>query len=474
MADSKSYYTRDTLNSLVSSQGRVLEVLGQIAVVEFDTNPPRIHDVLEFEEDKSIKLEVWASASPLSFYCIILSPQTKIKRGMAMSNSGESIKIPVGNQVLGRVLDIFATPHDGKQKFDENFFRPIFSKELSFDEVLAPSEILSTGIKAIDFFAPLFKGGKGGIFGGAGVGKTILLTEIIHNVVVLNRSKSVSVFTGVGERIREGHELFQTLEESGVLPQVALLLGQMGENPAVRFRTALAGVTMAEEFRDVGKKDVLFFIDNIFRFAQAGYELATLMNTLPGEGGYQATLASEVGRFHERLVSTQHGSITTIEAIYVPSDDIADPAVQSIFPYLDSTISLSRNVYQEGRFPAMDLLSSTSSALNPKTVGEAHYKALLESQSVLKKAVSLERIVSLIGEAELNAVDQLVYKRAQLLKGYMTQSFFVTEQQTGRPGKFVKLTDTISDVTDILSGRYDQLAAEKLTFIGSLKEEKLI
>jgi F-type H+-transporting ATPase subunit beta len=247
----------------------------------------------------------------------------------------------------------------------------------------------------------------------------------------------------------------------------------MGENPAIRFRTALGGVTIAEHFRDQEKKDVLFFIDNIFRFAQAGYELATLMNTLPGEGGYQATLTSEMGKFHERLVSTKHGAITTIEAVYVPSDDTADPAVQAIFPYLDSSIILSRNIYQEGRFPAMDVLSSTSSALNPKIVGELHYKVLLESQNILKKATSLERIVSLIGEAELNPSDQLIYKRAQLLKAYMTQSFFVTEAQTGRPGKFVKLADTVNDVNDIVSGKYDQLAPEKMMFIGTLKEEKL-
>jgi F-type H+/Na+-transporting ATPase subunit beta len=477
----------------MESKGKVIEVLGQVAEVVFDENPPKIHNVLEFEEDRSIKMEVWASASSNSFYCIILSPQSKIKRGMLVINTGEAIKVPVGGQVLGRAMDIFGMPQDGKQKFDSSKSRPIFSPELPFDEVLAPTQILETGIKAIDFFASLFKGGKAGIFGGAGVGKTILLTEVIHNIVILNNSEGgssklststntnkqgakefISVFTGVGERIREGHELFQTLEESKVLPQVVLTVGQMGENPAIRFRTALVGVTLAEYFRDEEKKDVLFFIDNIFRFAQAGYELATLMNTLPGEGGYQATLTSEMGRFHERLVSTKHGSVTAIEAVYVPSDDTADPAVQAIFPYLDSTILLSRNIYQEGRFPAMDFLSSTSSALNPKIVGDLHYKVLLESQSILKKAVSLERIVSLIGEAELNPADQLVYKRAQLLKAYMTQSFFVTEAQTGRPGKFVKLTDTVNDVNDIVSGKYDQLAPEKLMFVGSLKETKLI
>ncbi len=458
----------------METKGTIISISGQVAEVEFDENLPSIHDVLTVEGAEKIKLEVWESASSSTFYCIVLSPENRLKRGMRVTNTGSSITIPVGNQVLGRVLDIFGNPQDGKQVFNPNENKPIFSKELAFDDVLPPSQILETGIKAIDFFAPIFKGGKAGIFGGAGVGKTILLTEIIHNVVILNKSKSVSVFTGVGERIREGHELYETLEESKVLPQVVLIIGQMGENPAVRFRTALAGLTIAEDFRDNEKKDVLFFIDNVFRFAQAGYELSTLMNTLPGEGGYQATLSSEMGRFHERLVSVKDAAVTTIEAVYVPSDDNSDPAVQAIFPYLDSTILLSRNLYQEGRFPAMDMLASTSSALNPKTVGELHYRTLLDAQNILKKVVSLDRIVSLIGESELNPNDQLVYKRSQLLKAYMTQSFFVTESQTGRPGKFVKTTDLVNDVNDIVKGKYDTVAPEKLMFVGTLKEEKFV
>lgn len=488
----------------MEKHGKVKAILGQIAEVEFEHNMPAIHDVLTIDGLEDVMLEVWASASNNSFYCIVLSTSNALKRGMKVVNTGTSITIPTGNQVLGRVLDIFGNPQDGGKDVDKKTARPIFTKELPFDQILQPTQLLETGIKAIDFFAPLYRGGKAGIFGGAGVGKTILLTEIIHNVVILNNteginkpdakkpnvvetlaskikkpvekaiapSKVVSVFTGVGERVREGQELFETLEESNVLSQVALLMGQMGENPAVRFRTALAGVTLAEYFRDEEKKDVLFFIDNIFRFAQAGYELATLLNTIPGEGGYQATLSSEMGRFHERLVSTKQNAITSIEAIYVPSDDVSDPAVQSVFPFLDSTIILSRNIYQEGRFPAMDTLSSNSAALNPKTVGEKHYKTLLSAQNILKKAVSLERIVSLIGEAELNPDDQLLYKRSLLLKAYMTQSFFVTEAQTGRPGKFVKLNDTVNDVYDIVSGKYDQLQTEKIMFIGSLKDEK--
>ncbi|HRN96398.1 MAG TPA: F0F1 ATP synthase subunit beta, partial [Candidatus Levybacteria bacterium] len=327
------------------------------------------------------------------------------------------------------------------------------------------------GIKAIDFFSPLLRGGRVGLFGGAGVGKTILLTEVIHNVVVLAKNNDVSIFTGVGERIREGQELFETLKESNVLPSVALVFGQMGENPAVRFKTALTGLALAEHFRDEEHRNVLFFIDNIFRFAQAGYELSTLMNTIPGEGGYQATLASEMAQFHERLVSTKNASITSMEAVYVPSDDVTDYGVQSVFPYLDSSVVLSRAVYQEGRFPAIDFLSSTSSALSREIVGDDHYNAYIEAQSLLKRALTLERIVSLIGESELPAADQVIYKRARLLKSYMTQSFFVTENQTGRKGEYVKRVETIGDVNEILQGRYDTAEPERLMYVGSLKKQ---
>jgi F-type H+/Na+-transporting ATPase subunit beta len=264
--------------------------------------------------------------------------------------------------------------------------------------------------------------------------------------------------------------LYETLEESGVLPSVALIFGQMAENPAVRFRTAFAGVTMAEHFRDKMDKNVLFFIDNVFRFAQAGYELATDMNTIPGEGGYQATLYTEMGHLHERLVSSEKGSITSIEAVYVPSDDLTDLGVQAVFPYLDSNVVLSRDIYQEGRFPAMNLLASTSSALNPDTVGQKHYKTYIEAQSILKKASSLERIVSLIGESELSADDQLIYKRFRLLQNYMTQNFFVMEVQSGHKGAYIKREDTIDDVASILAGNCDEMSPEKLLNIGTLSE----
>lgn len=454
----------------MESKGKIVSVKGHIIEVEFESDAPSMHDVLVLEKDPDVKMEVYDSSSSSTFYCISLSSNKKLYRGAVVINTHEPIKIPVGNEVLGRVFDIFAKTQDGKEELAGLETRPIFAKEVNFENVVVPKEILETGIKAIDFFAPILKGGKVGLFGGAGVGKTILLTEIIHNVVTVHKEKTVSVFTGVGERVREGQELYESLGQTGILPQVALIYGAMGENPTVRFRTATAGVTLAEYFRDVQKKDVLFFIDNIFRFAQAGYELATLMNAIPSEGGYQATLPSEMASFHERLVSTKNAAITTIEAIYVPSDDLTDYAVQSVFPYLDSNVILSRSVYQEGRFPAIDLLSSTSGALNEETVGVKHFRALLEAQNLLKKAVSLERIVSLVGESELSPEDQNAYRRARLLKNYMSQTFFVTEAQTEKKGKRVPIDKTVQDVKDILDGKYDDYPPETFLYIASIKE----
>ena len=454
----------------MENKGKVISVKGHIIEVEFEEKPPSIHDVVYLEKDPDVKMEVYDSTSSSTFYCISLSSTKKLYRGSIVINSGEPIKIPVGDEVLGRVIDIFSQPQDGKGKLNTIDTRPIFSQDINFEKVVVPTEVLVTGIKAIDFFAPILKGGKVGLFGGAGVGKTILLTEIIHNIVTVHKEKSVSVFTGVGERVREGQELYESLQQTGILPTTALIYGQMGENPTVRFRTATAGVALAEYFRDVKKKDVLFFIDNIFRFAQAGYELATLMNAIPSEGGYQSTLPSEMASFHERLLSTKDAAITTIEAIYVPSDDLTDYAVQSVFPYLDSNVVLSRSIYQEGRFPAIDLLSSTSSALNEETVGEKHFKLLLLAQNLLKKAVSLERIVSLVGQSELSPEDQKIYKRAELIKSYMTQNFTVTELQTGKKGRSIFLQDTVEDVGHILEGKYDDFPADTFLYIGSIRE----
>lgn len=455
--------------------GKVTSIKGQIIEAEFLEEKPHIFDVLVAQEDENVKMEVYTSASPNSFFCLALTAVTSLHHGSQLVSTGQPIKIPVGPEMLGRVVDSLGESQDGMGKIMTKETRPIIAKDVSFANVNIPHELLETGIKVIDFFTPIVKGGKVGLFGGAGVGKTVIISEIIHNLVILNPEKNVSVFTGVGERTREGEELFSTLIESKVMQGVSLIYGSMGENPALRFRTAFTGVTLAEYYRDTMGKDVLFFIDNIFRFAQSGYELSTLMNAIPSEGGYQSTLTSEMASFHERLVSTHKNSITTFEAIYVPADDLTDSGVQAIFPYLDSNLILSRAVYQEGRFPAIDILSSNSSALNPDTVGELHYQTAVDAQALLKRAVALDRIVSLIGESELSAEDQKVYKRAKMLKNFMSQNFTVVETQTEKKGVFVKVPDTVNDVKAILEGKVDDLAPEDLMYIGTLKdvEEKL-
>ncbi|MCX7996702.1 MAG: F0F1 ATP synthase subunit beta [Patescibacteria group bacterium] len=453
----------------MKNKGKIISINGQIVEVEFAEHTPKIHDILVLEEDREIKLEVYASTSATTFYCFTYSNPQKMYRGAGVINTGRPIEIPVGEAVLGRIIDIFGYQQDGLGEISREITMPIFSQATPFEDVIPPTKMLATGIKALDFFSPLLLGGKVGLFGGAGVGKTILLTEIIHNVVILNKDKNVSVFTGVGERTREGQELFESLEQSGVLRSVALVYGLMGENPAVRFRTAAVGATLAEYFRDGMNRDVLFFIDNVFRYAQAGNELSTLMNTIPSEAGYQATMASEMAAFHERLISNDNGNITSFEAVYVPADDITDYAVQSIFPYFDSVTVLSRDVYQQGRYPAIDLLSTQSSGLSIEIVGEDHYKAAIGAQNLLKEAEALERIVSLVGESELSQSDQAVYHRSKILRNYMTQNFFVVEIQTGKKGDFVPIEKTVQDVTDILDGKYDRVEPEQFLYIGDIR-----
>ena len=454
--------------------GKIVAIRGQVVEVSFPGDKPAVHDILVMEKDPLTKMEVYSSTGQDTYYCLLLTGAKGISRGAGVINTRKPITIPVGPEVLGRVVDLFGNPRDKGGQIQTKDQWPIFREPPLYTDVAVPKEVLVTGIKGLDLFCPILRGGKIGLFGGAGVGKTILLTEIIHNIIQLsgsgNASKTLSVFAGIGERTREGQELVESLAAGGVLPYASLVFGHMGENPSMRFLSGATAITLAEYFRDEMKKDVLFFADNVFRLAQAGNELSLLMNTIPSEDSYQATLTSEMASFHERLASTKQNSITSIEAIYVPNDDILDQGVQSILPYLDSTIILSRAIYQEGKLPAIDFIASSSSALAPEFVSEDHYKTALRAQSVLKKAISLERIVSLIGEGELNQEDQVIYKRAKLLRAYLTQSFFTTEKQTGRAGKFVPIATTIQDTKDIMGGTYDALTEDKFMFIGEAKE----
>ncbi len=449
-------------------KGIVVGVRGNIVEVEFRDNLPEVHHILSLAEKPEVRLKVYSSAGPNLFYCLAISGVEELARGVEVENTGEYMSVPVGESVLGRVMDVFGEPVDGAGEIKSSERKAIFGAAPGYELVSTKTEVWETGVKVIDLFSPLIKGGKMGLFGGAGVGKTLLLTEIMHNVVTAVEGNA-SVFAGVGERTREGQELYEELKSRNLLKYVSLVYGSMGANSAIRFLTGLTGVTLAEHFRDSGK-NVLFLIDNVFRLAQAGNELSTLMNMIPSEDGYQATLASEMADFHERLVSTQKGVVSSIEAIYVPSDDLLDQGVQSIFPYLDSVVTLSRTVYQQGRLPAVDILSSNSSALNPAWVGQAHYDTAVRAQVTLNKAESLERMVALVGESELSAENQLLYKRAKKIKNFMTQNFFVAEEQTGKKGVFVKLADTVAGVAAILDGKYDQMEEDKFLYIGKAEE----
>jgi len=453
------------------ADGIIKSIRDQIVEVEFLGEKPLTNEVVEAQIKPLVRMIVYRSYTPTIFYCLAIGGTNRLSRGIKVTNTHKPLSIPVGDKVLGRVMDVLGGPQDGLGPIDSKDLGLIYRPAPEFSQISTKREILELGIKVIDMFSPVVKGGKVGIFGGAGVGKTILLTEILHNVVMMaKQDHNVSVFAGVGERTREGQELYETLKNSKALPHVSLVFGQMGENPAIRFLTAYGALAVAENFRS-RKKDVLFFIDNIFRFAQAGNELSMLTNTIPSEDGYQATLESELADFHERLVSTDEAAITSVEAIYVPNDDFLDGGVKAIFPYLDSTVVLSRKIYQRGLMPAVDVLSSGySGTLNPATVGEKHYKTALGAIGMLKRAAELDRVVSLVGISELSPADQILYLRANKLTNYMTQSFFVVENQTGRPGKHVPREKTVNDVADILDGRYDDVPEEKFLFIGEAGE----
>lgn len=456
-------------NPTAPEEGYVRAIHGEIVEVEMYESSPFLGELLVLEEHPDVLLETQRVSVEQTFlcFCVALTGAEKLSRGAKVLRTKEFLKIPVGKTLLGRVIDVFGYPLDnlGPFKIEEKW--PIY-KNPTYAEVKSRKDVIETGIKAIDFFTPLIKGGRIGFFGGAGVGKTVLLIELMHNIVFYQ--KQLLVFAGLGERIREGHELWQTLKEVGVLPSTVLVYGQMDETASIRVKVGFVAATIAEYFRDVYKQDTFLFIDNIYRFVQAGNELSTMLGEVPSEGGYQTTLQSEVGKLEERLVSTEKGGITSIQAIYVPADDISDPGVQAILPFFDSSVILSREVYEEGRYPAIDSLASSSSAVDPKVVGKKHYKLFLESKKILEQHKNLEEIVSIVGEAELSVENRTVYHRAKKLLNFMTQNFSVVEDQTGKPGQHVKKEETIKGVEAILKGEVDKVPPENFLYIETLKD----
>lgn len=451
--------------------GQVTSVKGHIVEVEIEADYlPNLGEILTASENNSVRLEVYAF-SENAIFALMLSEPFDIYRNMEIVTTGQPLTIPVGTKVLSRAINLFGDAEDGKGPIEAENYIPIYSPTPTFNVLKNSSEVLETGIKAIDFVAPFLKGGKIGLVGGAGVGKTVLITEIIHNIT--QKIQGISIFAGIGERIREGQELYQRLEESKTLASTALVLGQMNENAPIRFRVASAAIALAEYFRDVQKKDVLFFIDNIYRFVQAGNEVANLLGTIPSEQGYQATLQTELADLEERLISTINGTITSIQTIYVPSDELADPGVTSTISYLDSVIVLSRQIAQLGVYPPVDLQQSSSSILSNVFIGQEHHDVLNRFQEVLSKYNQLARIVAIIGESELSQDDRMAFSRAKKLTNYMTQPFFVTEAQTGKAGKYITRQETVSDVKAILDGKLDNAPEEKFLSIGSLKDAGL-
>lgn len=458
--------------------GKVSGIDGQIVTVSCTGEyRPQLHELLTDQHDNAIRMEVHSYKDEREMYCLLLTQRDAIYRNQSIATTGNQTTVPVGREILGRVIDLYGNPVDGEGPLSVPTHKPIYTSnkekflrsKLETDSKKSP--IVLTGIKAIDFFTPLPRGGKLGLVGGAGVGKTVLMTEILRNI---NSGGDVlSVFAGIGERIREGHELWQALKATEVLYRTTLIFGGMNENAAVRFKIAWAAAAIVEHFRDIEKQDVLFFADNIFRFVQAGSELSTLLEEIPSEFGYQPTLQTEIARFESRVASTEHASVTSIQTVYVPADVLTNPAVVATLPHLAAVVILSRDVAQQGRFPAIDLYRSTSAVMDKNFVGEAHYDAVVKTTELLNHYERLARITAIIGEEELSVQDQKIFHRAQKVINYMTQPFYTAESQSSRKGVFVQAEDIIGDVTDIIAGKFDALDENKFLYIGDLASEGL-
>ncbi|MGN8416185.1 F0F1 ATP synthase subunit beta [Helicobacter pylori] len=454
-------------------EGKIIQVLGPVVDVEFESYLPAIFEALDinFEVNgvqKSLVLEVAAHLGGNRVRAIAMDMTEGLVRNQIVKARGKMIEVPVSEEVLGRIFNVVGESIDNLEPLKPSLTWPIHRKAPSFEQQSTKTEMFETGIKVIDLLAPYSKGGKVGLFGGAGVGKTVIIMELIHNVAY--KHNGYSVFAGVGERTREGNDLYFEMKEGGVLDKVALCYGQMNEPPGARNRIAFTGLTMAEYFRDEKGLDVLMFIDNIFRYAQSGAEMSALLGRIPSAVGYQPTLAGEMGKLQERIASTKNGSITSVQAVYVPADDLTDPAPASVFAHLDATTVLNRKIAEKGIYPAVDPLDSTSRILSPQMIGEKHYEIATGIQQVLQKYKDLQDIIAILGLDELSEEDKKIVERARKIEKFLSQPFFVAEVFTGSPGKYVTLQETLEGFGGILEGKYDHIPENAFYMVGSIQE----
>lgn len=455
----------------MKTNGTIVQIIGPVIDVSFEKELPGIYEALELKKDKeTLTLEVEQHLGSQTVRCIALGSTDGLAKGVKVEALGHPIRVPVGKEVLGRMFDVTGKPIDGKKSVETKQSLPIHRSAPSFHEQNPKTQFFETGIKVIDLVCPFLKGGKVGLFGGAGVGKTVIIQELIRNIAA--EHGGYSVFAGVGERTREGNDLYHEMKSSGVLKKTALVFGQMNEPPGSRLRVGLSALTMAEYFRDAEQQDVLLFIDNIFRFTQAGSEVSALLGRIPSAVGYQPTLGTEMGELQERITSTQKGSITSVQAVYVPADDLTDPAPATTFAHLDSTVVLSRQLAELGIYPAVDPLDSTSTILDANIVGKEHYDTARGVQKVLQRYRDLQDIIAILGMEELSAEDKLIVTRARKIQKFLSQPFFVAEQFTGTAGKYVPLKDTIQGFKEILEGKHDEKPEQAFYMKGMIHEVK--
>ena len=455
----------------MANVGKIVSIVGVVLDVKFENEQslPNLLNALVIKlGDQEIVAEVAQHIGDDTVRCIAMSATDGLVRGMEVIDTGKPIAVPVGNKTLGRIFNVLGEPVDGFEAPKDAPRDPIHRPAPEFNEIAGSAEILETGIKVVDLLAPYLKGGKIGLFGGAGVGKTVLIQELINNVA--KQHGGISVFAGVGERTREGNDLYHEMKDSGVINKTGLVFGQMNEPPGARMRVALSGLTMAEYFRDKENQDVLLFIDNIFRFTQAGSEVSALLGRMPSAVGYQPTLATEMGALQERITSTKQGSITSVQAVYVPADDLTDPAPATTFTHLDAKTVLSRSIASLGIFPAVDPLESTSRILDPNIVGQEHYEVARGVQSILQRYKELQDIIAILGMDELSDEDKIIVARARKIQRFLSQSFTVAEQFTGLPGTYVPVKETVRGFKEILEGKHDDLPESAFLFVGSIDE----